>query len=174
MIPIGTLFWKHHTSVERDKLKHCLFGDRVRPAANLIDEFHVDARTASCRRAQEPARSERLVVPPHVSGYLDENCGADRWALTPAGARGVLNDAIMQLGRGSRLDAVSQLEDHPRESVGFYPLAPARPRYPDAQNAISIAAPGLKLHAIAVEAESGRFIQMALVQVACGSKKFAD
>jgi hypothetical protein len=25
---------------------------------------------------------------------LDENCGADGWALTPSGVRGVLNDAI--------------------------------------------------------------------------------
>jgi hypothetical protein len=26
--------------------------------------------------------------------WLDENCGADGWAWTPAGLRGVLNDAV--------------------------------------------------------------------------------
>jgi hypothetical protein len=26
--------------------------------------------------------------------WLDGNCGADRWAMTPSGVRGVLNDAI--------------------------------------------------------------------------------
>jgi hypothetical protein len=29
-----------------------------------------------------------------MTDWLDENCGADGWALTPAGTRGVLNDAI--------------------------------------------------------------------------------
>jgi hypothetical protein len=44
----------------------------------------------------------RIGVPPgglgqrytHMTAWLDENCGAGRWALTPAGTRGVLNDAI--------------------------------------------------------------------------------
>ena len=26
--------------------------------------------------------------------WLDENCGADGWAMTPSGLRGVLNDAV--------------------------------------------------------------------------------
>jgi hypothetical protein len=26
--------------------------------------------------------------------WLDENCGADAWAMTPAGLRGVVNDAV--------------------------------------------------------------------------------
>jgi hypothetical protein len=26
--------------------------------------------------------------------WLDENCGADGWAMTPAGHRGVANDAV--------------------------------------------------------------------------------
>ena len=26
--------------------------------------------------------------------WLDENCGADAWAMTPAGFRGVVNDAV--------------------------------------------------------------------------------
>jgi hypothetical protein len=29
-----------------------------------------------------------------ITGWLDENCGSDRWAMTPSGMRGVLNDAV--------------------------------------------------------------------------------
>jgi hypothetical protein len=29
-----------------------------------------------------------------MMAWLDENCGADGWAVTPSGMRGVLNDAI--------------------------------------------------------------------------------
>jgi len=29
-----------------------------------------------------------------MTAWLDENCGADGWAMTPSGMRGVLNDAI--------------------------------------------------------------------------------
>lgn len=29
-----------------------------------------------------------------IQAWLDENCGADGWAMTPAGLRGVLNDAV--------------------------------------------------------------------------------
>ena len=44
----------------------------------------------------------RLAVPPdglgnrldRIKAWLDENCGADAWAITPSGLRGVLNDAI--------------------------------------------------------------------------------
>jgi hypothetical protein len=44
----------------------------------------------------------RIGVPPGglgqrhtlITAWLDENCGADGWALTPSGVRGVLNDAI--------------------------------------------------------------------------------
>jgi hypothetical protein len=44
----------------------------------------------------------RVGVPPAGLGtrldrmktWLDENCGADGWAMTPSGLRGVLNDAI--------------------------------------------------------------------------------
>jgi hypothetical protein len=28
-----------------------------------------------------------------MTAWLDENCGADGWAMTPSGTRGVLNDA---------------------------------------------------------------------------------
>jgi hypothetical protein len=44
----------------------------------------------------------RIGVPPggfgqryaHVTAWLDENCGADSWTITPSGMRGVLNDAV--------------------------------------------------------------------------------
>jgi hypothetical protein len=44
----------------------------------------------------------RIGIPPNglgqrysqITDWLDANCGADDWALTPAGTRGVLNDAI--------------------------------------------------------------------------------
>jgi hypothetical protein len=44
----------------------------------------------------------RLGVPPggfgqrhtDITAWLDENCGADGWAMTPSGVRGVLNDAV--------------------------------------------------------------------------------
>jgi hypothetical protein len=29
-----------------------------------------------------------------MTTWLDENCGADGWAMTPSGMRGVLNDAV--------------------------------------------------------------------------------
>jgi len=44
----------------------------------------------------------RVAVPPEglgrqharMTAWLDENCGADGWAMTPSGMRGVLNDAV--------------------------------------------------------------------------------
>jgi hypothetical protein len=44
----------------------------------------------------------RVGVPPNgfcqryaqMTAWLDENCGADGWAITPSGIRGVLNDAV--------------------------------------------------------------------------------
>jgi hypothetical protein len=43
-----------------------------------------------------------IAVPTHglgqryaqMTAWLDENCGADGWAMTPSGMRGVLNDAV--------------------------------------------------------------------------------
>jgi hypothetical protein len=29
-----------------------------------------------------------------MTAWLHENCGADRWAMTPSGTRGVVNDAL--------------------------------------------------------------------------------
>ena len=29
-----------------------------------------------------------------LTAWLDANCGADGWAMTPAGPRGVVNDAV--------------------------------------------------------------------------------
>ena len=44
----------------------------------------------------------RIGVPPEglgqrhtqITAWLEENCGADGWAMTPSGTRGVLNDAL--------------------------------------------------------------------------------
>jgi hypothetical protein len=44
----------------------------------------------------------RVAVPPgglgqrhsQITAWLDENCGADGWAMAPSGMRGVLNDAV--------------------------------------------------------------------------------
>jgi hypothetical protein len=44
----------------------------------------------------------RIAVPPSglgqryplITAWLGENCGADGWAMTPSGTRGVLNDAL--------------------------------------------------------------------------------
>ena len=44
----------------------------------------------------------RIAVPPsglgqrypQITGWLDQNCGAAGWAITPSGTRGVLNDAL--------------------------------------------------------------------------------
>ena len=44
----------------------------------------------------------RIAVPPEglgrqharMTAWLDENCGADGWARTPSGTRGVLNGAV--------------------------------------------------------------------------------
>ena len=44
----------------------------------------------------------RIGVPPggfgqryaEMTAWLDANCGADGWAMTPTGMRGVLNDAL--------------------------------------------------------------------------------
>jgi hypothetical protein len=44
----------------------------------------------------------RIAVPPEdlgqrdtqITAWLDENCGADGWVMTPSGTRGVLNDAL--------------------------------------------------------------------------------
>ena len=35
--------------------------------------------------------------------WLDENCGADGWAMTPSGMRGVLNDALYIYFAGATL-----------------------------------------------------------------------
>jgi hypothetical protein len=44
----------------------------------------------------------RIGIPPgglgqrhtHITAWLDDNCGADGWAMTPSEMRGVLNDAV--------------------------------------------------------------------------------
>jgi hypothetical protein len=71
-----------------------------------------------------------------MTGWLDENCGSDGWAITPSGRRGVLNDAISIyfadatlgsafVGRwcvGSKVETAGGVfqvrEDEPRPRVG--------------------------------------------------------
>ena len=44
----------------------------------------------------------RIAVPPEglgarldeIKAWLDDNCGAEGWAMTPSGQRGVVNDAV--------------------------------------------------------------------------------
>ena len=53
----------------------------------------------------------RIEVPPQGLGtrldelkaWLDDNCGADGWAMTPSGLRGVLNDAVAVYFRDATL-----------------------------------------------------------------------
>jgi hypothetical protein len=43
------------------------------------------------------ATNSRLIPPGGLGEqqvWLDENCGADGWSMTPAGLRGVVNDAL--------------------------------------------------------------------------------
>jgi len=53
----------------------------------------------------------RIGVPPdglgsrldRIKAWLDENCGANGWAMTPSGTRGVLNDALSVYFAGATL-----------------------------------------------------------------------
>jgi hypothetical protein len=53
----------------------------------------------------------RIEVPPEglgtrldqIKAWLDDNCGADCWAMTPSGLRGVLNDAVAVYFRDATL-----------------------------------------------------------------------
>ena len=53
----------------------------------------------------------RIAIPPsglgqrhtQIMAWLDENCGADGWAMTPSGMRGVLNDALYIYFAGATL-----------------------------------------------------------------------
>jgi hypothetical protein len=55
----------------------------------------------------------RIAVPPggfgqrldRMHAWLDANCGADGWMITPAGLRGVLNDAVAIYSRDAALAA---------------------------------------------------------------------
>ena len=73
----------------------------------------------------------RVAVPPsglgqrhtQIPAWLDENCGADGWAMTPSGTRGVLNDAlsIYFCGRyaGEHSSLASASRQRLRRLVGF-------------------------------------------------------
>ena len=53
----------------------------------------------------------RVGVPPEglgsrlddIKAWLDDNCGAEGWAMTPSGLRGVLNDAVAVYFRDATL-----------------------------------------------------------------------
>jgi hypothetical protein len=55
----------------------------------------------------------RVAIPPRGFGerlnrmhaWLDDNCGADGWEITPAGMRGVINDAIAVYFRDATMAA---------------------------------------------------------------------
>src|SRR5438093_10916582 len=55
----------------------------------------------------------RIAVPPEglgtrldaIKAWLDDNCGADGWAITPSGLRGVVNDAVAVYFRDAALAA---------------------------------------------------------------------
>lgn len=71
-----------------------------------------------------------------LTAWLDENCGADAWAMTPSGTRGVFNDAVSiyfldatlasafvarwcAIGRVETADGVFHIrEDEPTPRVG--------------------------------------------------------
>jgi hypothetical protein len=61
----------------------------------------------NCDYAWQPARDrhdggaalsradkDRRAAGRKITAWLDGNCGADGWAITPSGLRGVLNDAV--------------------------------------------------------------------------------
>jgi hypothetical protein len=55
----------------------------------------------------------RVVIPPtdfgehlnRMHAWLDDTCGADGWSITPAGMRGVINDAVAVYFRDGTLAA---------------------------------------------------------------------
>src|SRR4051812_29212484 len=44
-------------------------------------------------RVAQPPRGFGVRLP-EMHAWLDANCGADGWAMTPAGLRGIVNDAV--------------------------------------------------------------------------------
>ena len=81
----------------------------------------------------------RIGVPPdglgprldRIKAWLDENAGADGWAMTPSGTRGVLNERRRQLRGSDRWCAGYQVEtaggvfqvreDEPTQRIGVTP-----------------------------------------------------
>jgi hypothetical protein len=48
-----------------------------------------------------------------MTAWLDASCGADGWAITPSGMRGVLNDAVSIFSLMPRLRAASSHDGAP-------------------------------------------------------------
>ncbi len=63
------------------------------PASSKLMMTEADRRFSSRIKLGVPIGGfgERLT---EMHAWLDENCGADGWAMTPAGLRGVVNDAV--------------------------------------------------------------------------------
>jgi hypothetical protein len=68
----------------------------------------------------------RIAVPPNGLGqrhqmivWLDENCGAGGWAMTPSGMRGVVNDALsIYFGGRARFTLLRQRSSQwPRDTL---------------------------------------------------------
>jgi hypothetical protein len=74
----------------------------------------------------------RVAIPPGGFGerlnrmhtWLDDNCGADGWSMTPAGMRGVVNDAVAVYFRDATLAAAFVArwcaQTPPDTSEGFF------------------------------------------------------
>ena len=68
----------------------------------------VDYGEVACADGRRFPVRIRIAVPPtglgqrytQITAWLDENCGADGWAITPSGTQGVLNDAVSIYFRG--------------------------------------------------------------------------
>ena len=76
-----------------DKLGHETNGEHLVAASSRLMIGEAERRF--------PVRV-RVAVPPmglgarldRMKAWLDDNCGADGWAMTPSGLRGVVNDAL--------------------------------------------------------------------------------
>ena len=53
-----------------------------------------------------------------MHAWLDQNCGADGWAMTPAGLRGVVNDAVAIYFLNAALASCSCAHSHGRYPRG--------------------------------------------------------
>jgi hypothetical protein len=63
-----------------------------------------------------------------MTEWLDENCGIGGWSITPAGTRGILNDAVALYVNGPTCAAAFVARwCIPGDPSGFYELRQAEP-----------------------------------------------